>query len=322
MVGGYRAVHRGAARRSVRWWPATIDDGKLIYAGRVGTGYTRTVAQDLWKRLHPLEIAKPPFDEIPPDEARRRDVRWVEPKTVIEVRFPRLDRDGLVRQAAFKGVREDKPATEVVRELPAERSAQERAGTAARCGRSRRQRRAKKSKPVKAAGRSAAQIAAATVRSRIGRSAVRFTHPDRVYWADAGVTKQDLADYYRAVWDWMAPHVVDRPLTPAALPRRHRGRMLLPEARLGRPQREASAHRHRQQAAAGHRGRGPRRAALAGAGGRARSARARLDDRPARSLRPHRVRYRSGRRMSAGPTSSRPRATCASGSRPSSSKAS
>ena len=50
-------------------------DGKLIYAGRIGTGYTHAVARDLWKRLHPLEIDKPPFDEIPPAEARRRDVR-------------------------------------------------------------------------------------------------------------------------------------------------------------------------------------------------------------------------------------------------------
>jgi bifunctional non-homologous end joining protein LigD len=49
-------------------------------------------------------------------------------------------------------------------------------------------------------------------RQQEGRTEVRFTHPDRVYWADAGVTKQDLADYYRSVWDWMAPHLVSRPL--------------------------------------------------------------------------------------------------------------
>ena len=47
---------------------------------------------------------------------------------------------------------------------------------------------------------------------------MRFTHPDRVYWADVGVTKQDLADYYRMVWDWMAPHVVDRPLSLVRCP--------------------------------------------------------------------------------------------------------
>src|SRR4030095_5842315 len=45
-----------------------------------------------------------------------------------------------------------------------------------------------------------------------GGKEVRFTHPDRVYWADAGVTKQDLADYYRSVWDWMAPRLVSRAL--------------------------------------------------------------------------------------------------------------
>jgi bifunctional non-homologous end joining protein LigD len=47
---------------------------------------------------------------------------------------------------------------------------------------------------------------------------VRFTHPDRVYWVDVGVTKQDLADYYRLVWDWMAPQVVDRPLALVRCP--------------------------------------------------------------------------------------------------------
>jgi bifunctional non-homologous end joining protein LigD len=52
---------------------------------------------------------------------------------------------------------------------------------------------------------------------------VRLTHPDRVYWVDVGVTKQDLADYYRAVWDWMAPHVVGRPLALVRCPEGTKG---------------------------------------------------------------------------------------------------
>ena len=47
---------------------------------------------------------------------------------------------------------------------------------------------------------------------------VRFTHPDRVYWVDVGITKQDLADYYRSAWDWMAPHLVNRPLALVRCP--------------------------------------------------------------------------------------------------------
>ncbi len=192
-------------------------DGKLIYAGRVGTGYTRTVAKDLWKRLHPLEIAKPPFDEIPPVEARSRDVRWVEPKTVIESEFRGWTSDGIVRQAAFKGVRDDKPAKEVVRELPAEEAGppKEPQRAAARSSTS----AAKKSKPAakpspKAPSRSASNKGKAAARdSSANEGGVRFTHPDRIYWPDAGVTKQDLADYYTSVWDLMAPHVVSVPLS-------------------------------------------------------------------------------------------------------------
>jgi len=182
-------------------------DSKLIYAGRVGTGYTRATARELWKRLHPLEIPKPPFDEIPPVEARRRDVRWIEPKTVIESHFRGWTSDGIVRQAAFKGVREDKPAKEVFREGPAAKGdAQEPPRQAAAKSSGSGAKKSKRAAPSKAGtdkGRADAR----------NEDTVRFTHPDRVYWADAGVTKRDLADYYTSVWDLMAPHVVNVPLS-------------------------------------------------------------------------------------------------------------
>ncbi len=190
------------------------DRGSLVYAGRIGTGYTQAVARDLWKRLHPLEIKAPTFDRIPPEEARRRDVRWVEPKTVIEAQFRGWTADALVRQAAFKGVREDKPPREVVRELPAATAAEEGPlpktvlKTAAEAART----ITKTSKNSKRTARKSSGAAAA------GEGGVRFTHPDRLYWADVGVTKQDLADYYRSVWDVMAPHVVNRPLALVRCP--------------------------------------------------------------------------------------------------------
>src|SRR5205823_13698080 len=117
VVGGYSpstVLPRAIGALAVGYY----DDGRLVYAGRVGTGYTRALARDLWRRLHPLERTSPPFHQIPRAEASRRDIRWVETKTVIEANLRGWTADGFVRQAAFKGVREDKSPQEVVREKP------------------------------------------------------------------------------------------------------------------------------------------------------------------------------------------------------------
>ncbi|WP_088344511.1 MULTISPECIES: DNA ligase D [Rhodomicrobium] len=146
------------------------DKGSLIYAGRVGTGYTNKVAADLFERLDPIAIPKSPFaQKLTSDETRQ--ARFVQPNYVAEVEFRSWTGDGLVRHASFRGLREDKLPEEVVREsratVPAERPAP----------------------PVK------------------------LTHPDRLYWEDAGVTKQGLADYYSQVWPRIAPFIVNRPLS-------------------------------------------------------------------------------------------------------------
>ena len=174
---------------------AVHEDGELRYAGRVGTGYTRETARDLWKKLKPLKAEKAPV-EVPKDE-RRKDVIWIKPKLVVEVEFRSVTHDGLLRQASYKGLREDKSAGEVIREVPAEQK------TAAPM--------AKKAKSsTKTAARKPASKPSAAGSSTVAN--VQLTHPDRVYWPDAEVTKQQLAEYYVSVWDLMAPHVVDRPL--------------------------------------------------------------------------------------------------------------
>jgi bifunctional non-homologous end joining protein LigD len=235
------------------------DNGRLVYAGRVGTGYTRAVAHELWKRLRAIERDKPPFDAIPREEARRRDVRWVEPETVIETELRGWTADGLVRQAAFKGMREDKPAREVAREVAAAPRDQNRSADKGRDipppqgegGRRRRPgggppkqlRAASNPHPIAAAARrqstsplqgevlqspllrrraqatKSASAAGARIRPEdTGAGSVRFTHPERIYWPDVGVTKRELADYYASVWRFMAPHVVDRPLALVRCP--------------------------------------------------------------------------------------------------------
>jgi bifunctional non-homologous end joining protein LigD len=212
VVGGYSpstALPRAIGALAVGYY----DHGRLVYAGRVGTGYTRTMARDLWKRLHPLEISAPPFDQIPRAEARRSDVRWVEPKMVIEANLRGWTSDGIVRQAAFKGVREDKSPQEVVREKPATTAAAASATTPAKVA-------AEMAKTMTRTSKATARPSEGKSSSgrQDGASDVRFTHPDRVYWPDVGITKRDLADYYRSVWDWMAPHIVNRPLALVRCP--------------------------------------------------------------------------------------------------------
>jgi bifunctional non-homologous end joining protein LigD len=185
------------------------EDGKLRYAGRVGTGYTHTIARDLWKRLDALRIDRPPVT-LPKDE-RRKDVIWVKPELVVETEFRGLTHDGLLRQASYKGLREDKPARDVVREAAApaamaQRQSVRKSATPKSASPKSVKPKSKQPKPVRAS-KSGADVAN-----------VHLTHPDRVYWVDVGVTKEDLAEYYVSVWDFMAPHVVGRPLSLVRCP--------------------------------------------------------------------------------------------------------
>jgi bifunctional non-homologous end joining protein LigD len=185
------------------------DAGQLLYAGRVGTGYSHQVARGLWKRLQPLRVNTPPFDRLPKEETRSRNAKWVEPRLVVEVAFHGWTHGDRIRQGSFRGIREDKTPTEVVREdkpmaARTQRKAPVRTQTKASVRSDRRPAR-----PGRSTAKKSAQAAAYTV---------PLTNPDRVYWEDAGVTKKGLADYYASVWDWMAPHVVGRVLALVRCP--------------------------------------------------------------------------------------------------------
>jgi len=156
--------------------------GKLRYAGRTGTGFTRQSARDLYRKVSALRSAKSPLETVPKEERGVRAPVWVAPRLVAEVDFHGWTHGDRVRQASFQGLREDKPAKQVVREM---------AATAASA--------VKRSAPVRQA--------------KAAVAGVTLSHPDRVYWADAGVTKRDLAEFYARIWKWMRPHLVGRPIS-------------------------------------------------------------------------------------------------------------
>ena len=100
------------------------DDGELIYAGRVGTGMPAKVLADLRRRLDPLARSGSPLSAPPPRETRFGSplvlsrVYWVKPQLVAEITYLTWTEDGLLRQTVYVGLRSDKPAAEVRRELP------------------------------------------------------------------------------------------------------------------------------------------------------------------------------------------------------------
>ena len=103
---GNRAGHFGALLLGY------YDRDRLVYAGHVGTGFTRQTLDDLLRRLEALRRSTPPFDPAP----KVPGAVWVEPELVCEVEFTEWTNDGVLRHPAFKGLRFDKPARDVVRE--------------------------------------------------------------------------------------------------------------------------------------------------------------------------------------------------------------
>jgi bifunctional non-homologous end joining protein LigD len=221
---------------------------RFVPVGRVGTGFSRPKAVALMKRLKPLAVASSPFHsraEVP----RGRDINWVKPELVAEIEFAGWTDGGNVRQAAFKGLREDKPANEVRAEKPTlvapEESPDKRIaaeGGAMAVAKGKKSKNAKTTGAAKAAGAAAsakrksgvaraggADIAGSrTSSSKAGGAqagtvmGVSISKPEKPLWPDAGdgepVTKLDLANYYAAVGDWMLPHLEGRPCSILRLP--------------------------------------------------------------------------------------------------------
>jgi bifunctional non-homologous end joining protein LigD len=115
VVGGFTAP-KGSRTDFGALLVGYYEDGRLRYAGKVGTGFSRETLRVLGARLHKLEQPDPPFDEeVKP---RPAGVRWVRPELVAQIGFGEWTRDGRLRQPRYLGLRQDKPPREVVREQP------------------------------------------------------------------------------------------------------------------------------------------------------------------------------------------------------------
>ncbi len=209
VIGGYTLP--GAGHTGMRGVGALLlgyyADGELIYAGRAGTGFNEKTHKLLRDKLEPLKQASTPFAK-PPAEART-GAYWVKPTLVAQVRFATWTADNLVRQAAFLGLRDDKPAAEVTREDSAPTPKFSKAAGAKAAS------HAASTHPV-AAKRSPPDSVERTAKNE--HPPVRLTHPAKVLDPESGLTKQALADYYWAVAARMLPHIAGRPLSLVRCP--------------------------------------------------------------------------------------------------------
>lgn len=120
MVGGYTDP-RGTRQAFGALLVGHYNDGRLLYAGKVGTGFDIPTLRDLHRRLSALERTTSPFAS--PQKARRDEPRgrihWVRPELVVAIGFSEWTADGRLRHPRYLGLRRDKPARDVVRERPA-----------------------------------------------------------------------------------------------------------------------------------------------------------------------------------------------------------
>lgn len=167
------------------------EEEQFIYAGKVGTGFDNETSLGLRKKLDTL-LSENPFKAVPADG--RRGAKWVKPTLVCEVEFSEWTPDGRLRHPSFQGLREDKPAMSITRDVP------EVTATTMK--------RTMKPAPAKPSGHHEKAMVGGTV----------ISHPGRVIYPDADITKQQLADYYFAVADHILPHVKNRPLSMLRCP--------------------------------------------------------------------------------------------------------
>ena len=181
--------------------------GQFHYAGRTGTGFSDRSLKELHARLKRLEHSTPSFVD-PPRGSEARGVHWVRPELVAEVAFAEWTNEGQLRQASFQGLREDKEPRAVIHERPHPIASGETAGKSPGSRwRRRKPKSENRSSPNPEAGRESPVVGGITL-----------THPDRVLYPDANVTKLALAQYYESISDWILPHVADRPLTLVRCP--------------------------------------------------------------------------------------------------------
>ena len=226
VIAGYTAGEReyfGALVLGVN--EAGKNGSGLRHVGQVGTGFDQKMMKLIFDRLQPLITNSSPFAKAP----RIKGATWLKPEAICQIRFAEWTPDGNLRAPVFLSLRDDKSASEVVQEIPADPPAPEQKSTlvsepeqpAAVAKRAaKRPARKTASKKYNEASQPALplDLTGREARADVDGHPLRFTNLDKIYFPKDGWTKRRLLEFYNAVSPWLLPHLHGRPLSMKRYP--------------------------------------------------------------------------------------------------------
>lgn len=188
------------------------ENKSLQYVGKVGTGFSDKTQKEMIEQFKPLIIDESPFNEIPDVNKASRfrpnppkaKATWLKPELVCEVAFTEVTDDGVFRHPSFKGMREDKKAKDVIRELSKPKEEMVKALA--------KETHTEALKPPKGnAVKTLLNPKEETQVRKVKGHELKFTHLSKVYWPEDHITKRDMFNYYYQVADYILPYLKDRP---------------------------------------------------------------------------------------------------------------
>lgn len=189
-----------------------FEKGELVYAGKIGTGFNAQDQRNMMKQFKALIAKKPPFSELPdinkPSRFRpnppNATATWLKPELVCEVSYTEMTSDGVMRHPSFEGMRIDKKASDVIKEVakPSRKTVKE-----------------SKAKPAKALVAPVKKRDRKTLLNPTDETQVRsinghelkFTNLSKLYWPKEKISKRDMINYYYQVAPYILPYLKDRP---------------------------------------------------------------------------------------------------------------
>lgn len=222
VIGGF-TKNDGTSKLFSSLLVGVFKKNKLIYTGKVGTGFNDKTQAEMMKKFKPLITKQLPFDELPdvnkPSRFRpdppHATATFLKPQLVCEVSFTEMTRDGIMRHPSFEGMREDKKAKEVVKETAtATRKAVKEAEDkpAAKKTKSKKAKFEKAITPVQKRERKTFLNPTDETQVRIIKGhELKFTNLSKFYWPKEKITKRDLLNYYYQVAPFILPYLKDRP---------------------------------------------------------------------------------------------------------------